>query len=70
MFSLCVYCVALVIRHTNPIFPYAAIYFYLGPLWVYQNFPHYLTNATNFGEKVTEQDFDFLYNFGLKNLSF
>jgi hypothetical protein len=72
MFSLCVYGVAFVIRHANPIFSYAAMHFYLGPLWVYQNFPHYLTNAMIFGGKVTEQDmcFDFLYNFGLKNFSF
>jgi hypothetical protein len=72
MFSLCVYIVALVIRHANPIFSCAALYCYLGPFWVYQNFPNYLTNATIFGEKVTEQDmcFDFLYSLCLKNSHF
>ena len=72
MFFLCVCIVALVIRHANPIFSCAALYRYVGPLWVYQTLPHYLTNATFFGEKVTEQDmcFDFLYNFCPKNSSF
>ena len=72
MFSLYFCVVALVIWHANPIFFLSALYCYLGPLWVYQTFPYYLTNATIFREKFTEQDicFVFLYNFRLNIFSF
>jgi hypothetical protein len=61
MFSLCICTVALVIRHANPIFLRSILLLSVASLGL-PDFSHYLTNATIFGGKVTEQDmcFDFL----------
>jgi hypothetical protein len=49
------------------------LYCHLWPVWLYHIFPHYLINDKIFGgKKFLKYNvcFDFLYNFGLKHVSF